>query len=657
VGRAAFAYLCIGAALIGIDVGVGGSVPAYEAAGMTSAAVTILAIAWYRPANRLGWGGIAFAQVLFAIGDLVYFQMGSPGQPSAADGLYLASYAVFIPSLLVLMGRSFPWRDWSGHVDAALIAACVALAGWMIVLDGRMHAAWTAAGIVSVAYPAADLVAIGLMVRVALLPGRRAMSYWLLLLSLLPLLVSDGSYVLPALGANYHLGSWLDAGWLGSYALVGAAALHPSMTRVLAGSRRRPQVSPVRGVLIAGFGLIALRVGDRFDVLVNKQKDSGLLLAGSTVLVVAVLVRAALFVRELDRARARAEESERRFRLIFERAPIGISFGRDGVMSETNPALHRMLGYTGDEFAEMHYLDVTHPEDRGLDEQAQLDGGRVNQFSIDKRYLKRDGSTMYAHVNIALEPDTLGVSLIEDVTERRELEEQLRQSQKMDAIGKLAGGIAHDFNNLMTAVLGYSDLLLNKLNGDDQAAREKVEGIRDAALRASDLTRQLLAFGRRQMLQTRDVDVREVVMRSENLLRRLIGEDVRLDTIVANDPVVVRADPTQLDQIVINLAVNAREAMPDGGTLTIVVAVEEGQAVLGVGDTGVGMDEATRERIFEPFFTTKPFGEGSGLGLSTVEGIVAQSGGTIAVSSTVGRGTVFTIRLPLVEAPVTVAVD
>jgi signal transduction histidine kinase len=224
----------------------------------------------------------------------------------------------------------------------------------------------------------------------------------------------------------------------------------------------------------------------------------------------------------------------------------------------------------------------------------------------------------------------------------------------MDAIGKLAGGIAHDFNNLMTAVLGYSDLLLARMDGKDDGTREKVEGIRDAALRASDLTRQLLAFGRRQMLQMRDVDLRDVVLRSENLLGRLIGEDVRLDTVVSGEPVLVHADPTQLDQVVINLVVNAREAMPDGGTLTIVVMAVDGVAVLAVGDTGVGMDEATRSRIFEPFYTTKPFGEGSGLGLSTVDGIVAQSGGRIAVASTPGRGTTFTVRLPLVGAPATV---
>jgi PAS domain S-box-containing protein len=649
VGRAAFVYVCFGLALIGIDLSVGGSLPAYQAAGMASAAAVVLGIAWYRPANRLGWAGIAVAQTLFALGDFAYYLQKSPPQPSVADAMYLASYAVFIPSLLLLMGRRFPWRDWAGHLDAVLISACLGLAGWMMALDGRIKLSWSASGIVSVAYPVADAIAIAVMIRVALLPGRRSLSFWLLFLSLLPLLVSDGSYVLPALSANYKLGGPLDIGWLGSYALVGAAALHPSMRRVMSVGRRQPQTSPVRGVLIAGFGLIALRLADRFNVLVRHQKDTGLLLAGSMVLVAAVLLRGLMFVRELDRARTRAEESERRFRMIFERAPIGISFGRDGIMSETNPALHRMLGYDAADFARMHFTEVTHPDDRELDHQAQLDTGRVDQFAIDKRYVKKDGSILYAHVKVALEPDTLGVSLIEDVTSRRELEDQLRQSQKMDAIGKLAGGIAHDFNNLMTAVLGYSDLLLNKLNGDDDGTREKVEGIRDAALRASDLTRQLLAFGRRQMFEMRDVDLRDVVLRSESLLRRLIGEDIRLDTVVASEPVIVHADPTQLDQVVINLAVNAREAMPNGGALTIVVAAEDGGAVLAVGDTGVGMDEATRARIFEPFFTTKPFGEGSGLGLSTVDGIVAQSGGTVAVASTEGSGTVFTIRLPLVS--------
>jgi len=226
----------------------------------------------------------------------------------------------------------------------------------------------------------------------------------------------------------------------------------------------------------------------------------------------------------------------------------------------------------------------------------------------------------------------------------------------MDAIGKLAGGIAHDFNNLMTAVLGYSDLLLARMDRGDPG-REKVDGIRDAALRASDLTRQLLAFGRRQMLNVTEVDLRDVVERSRSLLERLIGEDIRLETALWPEPVLVRADPTQLDQIVVNLSVNARDAMPRGGRLMIAVRAVGESGVLTVADTGVGMDAATQERVFEPFFTTKAFGEGSGLGLATVEGIVAQSGGSIAVTSEVGAGTVFRVSLPLVAEPARVAVD
>jgi signal transduction histidine kinase len=298
----------------------------------------------------------------------------------------------------------------------------------------------------------------------------------------------------------------------------------------------------------------------------------------------------------------------------------------------------------------MHYTEVTHPDDRALAEQLELDAGTRSGFSIDKRYRRKDGEVIDTHVHVALDlEDGIGVSLLEDVTERRELEGQLRQAQKMEAVGKLAGGIAHDFNNLMTAVIGYSDLILRRLDGADPT-KEKVEAIRDSALRANDLTKQLLAFGRKQMLDARDVDLRDVVARMESLLRRLIGEDVVLRTEMP-EPVWVRADPTQLEQVVMNLAVNARDAMPNGGSVTIGVRAEGDEAVLCVTDTGVGMDEAVIARIFEPFFTTKPFGQSSGLGLSTVHGIVGQSGGTISVESEPGRGARFAVRLPLVAAP------
>ena len=217
----------------------------------------------------------------------------------------------------------------------------------------------------------------------------------------------------------------------------------------------------------------------------------------------------------------------------------------------------------------------------------------------------------------------------------------------MDSIGKLAGGIAHDFNNLMTAVMGYSDLLLRDAVGPD---REKVEAIRDSAVRASDLTRQLLAFSRRQIMLPQEIDLRDVVKRMDTLLRRLIGDDVQLHTLFGADPVIVRADKTQLEQVVMNLAVNARDAMPGGGTLKIAVLSDGDSAVLTVVDDGTGMDEETMAQIFEPFFTTKSLAESSGLGLSTVHGIVGQSGGTVDVYSEPGQGTTFTIRLPVAGA-------
>jgi signal transduction histidine kinase len=309
-----------------------------------------------------------------------------------------------------------------------------------------------------------------------------------------------------------------------------------------------------------------------------------------------------------------------------------------------------MLGYTGSEFARMHYTDVTHPDDQDFKQQVELDNGSRDAFAVDKRYRRSDGTYIEAHVNVALDlEDGLGISLVEEVTGRRELEDQLRQAQKMDSIGKLAGGIAHDFNNLMTAVIGYSDLLLRQ-SGVDDDGREKVAAIRDSAVRASDLTRQLLAFSRRQILQTQDIDLRDVVTRMDTLLTRLIGEDVRLQTIIGAEPVIVRADQTQLEQVVMNLAVNARDAMPEGGTLTVAVLRDGETAVLSVVDDGIGMDDETRAQIFEPFFTTKPLAEASGLGLSTVHGIVGQSGGTVQVESEPGRGTTFTVRLPVAQA-------
>jgi signal transduction histidine kinase/CheY-like chemotaxis protein len=251
-----------------------------------------------------------------------------------------------------------------------------------------------------------------------------------------------------------------------------------------------------------------------------------------------------------------------------------------------------------------------------------------------------------------------------DVTERRSLEERLHQSQKMEAIGRLAGGIAHDFNNTLTAILGYCNLMIEDRTPDDPG-RQDLEEIRAAGQRAADLTRQLLAFGRRQVLQPQLVDVSALVGNLEETLRRLTGENIELVTALAPEVSSIRVDPAAFEQILVNLVVNARDAMPRGGRLTVETANVELDAayaqtrlavipghyvLLAVTDTGQGMDASTTDRIFEPFFTTKAAGRGAGLGLATVYGIVKQSGGYIWVYSEPNRGTVFKVYFPSVIA-------
>ena len=644
------AYLGLGAAAIAVYLAVGGSVGIYDGLGLTSVGVIALGVTRYRPANWRGWVAIAISQALFAAGDIDYHHFPPASFPALPDAFYLTGYVALFAGFVLFVGRSFAWRDVASHVDALLITVAVGLSGWILFLGGTFAPGFDRTSLVAIAYPLVDLLALGLLVRIALAPGRRNPAYRLVLAAVILLFVGNGTYVVPAVGDAYRFGGWFDACWLATYVLLSAAALHPSMGAI-ADTGREAGRHPLRRVVAGGIALVLIPVVAVAEQIIHGSVDVTVVALGGSVLIAGMAVRAALLVGDLDRLRARTEESERRFRMIFERAPIGISVGRNGIMSETNPALQRMLGYTGDELARMHYTDVTHADDRALAVQAELDAGTRDSFIAEKQYVRKDGVVADSRVHVTLDlEDGLGMSLIEDITEHRALERQLVQAQKMDAVGKLAGGVAHDFNNLMTAVIGYSDLLLRRPEIEG-SSREKVEAIRDSANRASDLTRQLLAFSRRQVLQTTDLDLRQIVERMDTLLRRLIGEDLRLEKLFGAEPVVVRADRTQLEQVVMNLAVNARDAMPQGGTLTIGVVSDGGSAVLSVSDSGTGMDERTLGSIFEPFFTTKPLSESAGLGLSTVYGIVAQSGGTIAVESEVGRGTVFTIRLPL--APTT----
>jgi two-component system, cell cycle sensor histidine kinase and response regulator CckA len=299
-------------------------------------------------------------------------------------------------------------------------------------------------------------------------------------------------------------------------------------------------------------------------------------------------------------------------------------------------------------------------------DQEALESGRP-VFLPDHPFRDADGRRRYLQVvTVPLllpgSDDPAALAVATDVTERRRLRDQLQQAQKMEAVGQLAGGVAHDFNNVLTAILGHADLALETLP-PGAAERTDVEAIRAAAQHAAALTRQLLAFSRKQILQPRNIDLNGLVRELERMIRRLVAANIEIDLQLAPDLGVVRADPAQLGQVVLNLVVNAQDAMPGGGRLVLATAnVEAGLAAEGlarpvpavalrVADSGTGMDEETRTRAFEPFFTTKGPGKGTGLGLSTVYGIVRQSGGTVAIESEPGRGTAVTVHLPRVDAP------
>jgi two-component system cell cycle sensor histidine kinase/response regulator CckA len=385
------------------------------------------------------------------------------------------------------------------------------------------------------------------------------------------------------------------------------------------------------------------------------------------LLAVTALVLAALMA-ERNVAVEALTESEAHYRVLFERHPnpLWVYDLETAAYLAVNEAAVRQYGYSREEFLGMTLEAIRPPEDverlrahRGKAEEGLVEAG-------EWRHRKKDGTIIDVDITrhtltFAGRPAALATA--RDITQRKSLEAQLLQAQKMEAVGRLAGGVAHDFNNLLTVILGSADLLLDSL-GRDHPEREEAEEIRKAALRAADLTRQLLAFSRQQVLAPQVLDLNEVVANMDKILQRVIGEDIDLRTVPGRDLRAVRADRGQLEQVVMNLAVNARDAMPTGGNLTIETAnieLDEAYArehatvkpgfyvMLAVSDTGVGMDAETRARIFEPFFTTKPKGKGTGLGLATVYGIVKQSGGYIWVYTELGRGTTFKIYLPRVE--------
>jgi two-component system cell cycle sensor histidine kinase/response regulator CckA len=375
---------------------------------------------------------------------------------------------------------------------------------------------------------------------------------------------------------------------------------------------------------------------------------------------------------QLQRIRRRLSEREEFFQLISENVADMIAVvDRNGKRLYNSPSYYRVLGYTSDELHELSPINQIHPDDRGLVSDVIAETRRTGVGRrIEFRMSHKDGHWVHLESTASVVPGANGqverlIVVNREISERRRLEEQLRQAQKMDAIGRLSGGVAHDFNNLLGVIIGYGEILEERIE-DANPLRVSVDQILKAGRRAASLTRQLLAFSRQQVLEPKVLLLNAVVSDMEKMLRRMIGEDIDLAISLESNLGRIRADQGQIEQVIMNLAVNARDAMPSGGKLVIeTVNFEIDRAfaaryaypvlpgayiLLTVADSGTGMDAATQQRIFEPFFTTKEKGKGTGLGLSTVYGVVKQSNGYIDVYSTLGRGTTFNIYLPRTDS-------
>ena len=392
-----------------------------------------------------------------------------------------------------------------------------------------------------------------------------------------------------------------------------------------------------------------------------------------TLELLAVLLSSAVSVAAEREARREQVEALVRFETIFEQAPIGIGLvSLDGRLVNTNSVMRDISGRSAEELASRNVGEYTVPED--VDRVVELFVGMLqgnhDSYRHEHRLYHKDGEVVWVDSATALLRDADGkpqgaVSMAQNITRRRAAEEQLRQSQKIDAIGQLTAGIAHDFNNLLLGMLGYTELAQAEVEADGQAA-EYLRRIESSAQRAATLTGQLLAFGRRQALHAEPLELNALVSETVAMLRRVLGERIELVTVLDPSLDAVRADSGQMQQVLLNLALNARDAMPEGGALTIRTSnAEVGAAdlrslelepgryvVLSVEDQGCGMIPEVSDRIFDPFFTTKGVGKGTGLGLSSTYGIVKQSGGHIEVVSEPGRGSTFDSYLPALPAAV-----
>ena len=620
---------------------------------------------------RRAWRWIALSIFLWMCGDVVWYALDASGTinyPSAADALYLAGYPAFVIGLLLMTATDRPRREIIFDlIDVSIVALSAGLLLWPFVIEPTIEEGWGAATFITLGYTSGDILLVGLLAALWFNTQKRMLSISLLAAAAIMVFMADNLYYIPSY-SGVVADNFADTLWLAGYVLIAAAAL---AGRTAGQSEDIGRRHPLRRVIFVGFALFSIPGVIALDGLLGDglaPDDWKALVVIFGALIALVVLRGTLMFKSIVRSRESADTAHLRLATMVDAAGVGIVITSDKLMAETNKDFQEMLGYTRDELARMSYLEIVHPDevaDARL--RAGLPGG--TRATFPNRLVRRDGTSVEVQITLTVSADkSFRVAVIEDITARLQLERQLAEGHKLEAVGRLAGGIAHDFNNLLTAVSGHAELIRDTSERLETAERveidESVNVILDASARGADLTRQLLTFSRLHEFNPQQIETPEVLYRTENLLRRLVGSQIALETQI--DPLAppIFADPSQIDQVLMNLAVNARDAMPAGGTLTLTLAgwtqTERGSpryaaispgeyCRITVGDTGVGMNSTVLEHIFEPFYTTKDVGKGTGLGLATSYGIVSSIGGHILVSSQPDLGTVFEIILPIAD--------
>jgi PAS domain S-box-containing protein len=677
-------YLAVTVVTFALAASAGASVQAGVGAllGLASVAAVIAGVYLFDPRPRRPWWLLAAGQLCFALGDLAavinHLPLTATAFPSVPAFLYLAAYPIVTLGFTLLVVRRPLGAGWAVLLDGGILTAGLALVVWVAFADPILVAPGLSRldRYVEIVFLLCDIALIGVVSCLLLGSQSGTMAIRLFVFSVMAMLIGDG-----LTAANTASASPVVAliAYSGQYGLWGAAALHPSMAKqARLKVDRSHRMTPARLTTLVAAGLAA-PVILAVQGFAGTQVDFAAIALGGTLIVILAITAMADMVQEQTEAAEKQLVLEERFRqtsetlrAILDSSPLPIVVvDRHRRVLFWSRAAEQLFGYTAAEL--MGQRSPIVPPDQSSEGRALMPRVLAGASIIEQELPShtKDGRPINVRAHFAPIADESGrilgaISLMEDTSELDRLQAELFEARKLESVGRLAGGIAHDFNNILTAIIGFADLSLDEPPETDLT--EYVTGIRNAAERAAGLTQQLLAFSRRQMLQPQVLSVNDVCSGIESMLRRLIGEQIELKMDLDPTSGYLRADRTQLEQVILNLTLNSRDAMPAGGRLVVQTGhqhytqgsrskprelVPGNYVTISVSDTGLGMDTETRDHIFEPFFTTKSRGRGTGLGLATTYGIIKQSGGSVLVESEPGHGTTFRLYFPTVmrEAP------